>query len=234
MTGTLGFPYLRWTIESYSQYDPKVLGLCEHTLILQGHMQPKRSQNLNAAIPVSTWILAALSPVCKTREPDVNAAIRIHVVSNGVMIVNLPQQPIMASNSKPKVLHIGDPIKFNHKLYDELSSQFDIIRPSLEHLQRQPFMDALKNGDYGSFDAILRPFWNTGGEMGQWDKELISLLPSSVKVFASAGAGYNWADIDVLAEHGTRLCQVKDISAHMLIPMQESYTATAPPPHPKQ
>jgi hypothetical protein len=108
----------------------------------------------------------------------------------------------MASNLKPKVLHVGDPIKFNHKLYDELSSQFDIIRPLLEDLQRQPFMNALKNGDYGNFDAILRPFWNTGGEMGQWDKELISLLPSSVKVFASAGAGYNWADIDVLAEHG--------------------------------
>jgi hypothetical protein len=145
----------------------------------------------------------AVFPVCETRESGINTAIRIYEVSNDVTDANHPQQSIMAPNLKPKVLHIGDPIKFNHKLYDELSSQFDIIRPPLEDLQRQRFMKALKNGDYGNFDAILRPFWNTGGEMGQWDKELISLLPSSVKVFASAGAGYNWADIDVLAEHGT-------------------------------
>jgi hypothetical protein len=109
----------------------------------------------------------------------------------------------MTSNSRPKVLHIGDPIKFNHRLNEELLSQCDIVRPSLDDLQRQRFMSAPARGEYGDFDAILRPHWNTGGEMGQWDEELISLLPSSVKVFASAGAGYNWADVDVLAEHGT-------------------------------
>lgn len=34
--------------------------------------------------------------------------------------------------------------------------------------------------------------------MGQWDDELISLLPSSVRIFASAGAGFNWADTEAL------------------------------------
>ena len=34
--------------------------------------------------------------------------------------------------------------------------------------------------------------------MGQWDDELISLLPPSVRIFASAGAGFNWADTDAL------------------------------------
>ena len=38
--------------------------------------------------------------------------------------------------------------------------------------------------------------------MGRWDLELISLLPSSVKVFASAGAGFDWVDTQCLAEHG--------------------------------
>ena len=38
--------------------------------------------------------------------------------------------------------------------------------------------------------------------MGRWDAELISLLPESVKVVASAGAGYDWADVDVFAKHG--------------------------------
>ena len=34
--------------------------------------------------------------------------------------------------------------------------------------------------------------------MGQWDDELIALLPSSVRIFASAGAGFNRADIETL------------------------------------
>lgn len=42
--------------------------------------------------------------------------------------------------------------------------------------------------------------------MGRWDTELIPLLPSSVRVFASAGAGYDWADVDVLAAHGILYC----------------------------
>lgn len=36
--------------------------------------------------------------------------------------------------------------------------------------------------------------------MGQWDEELISLLPPSVRIFASAGAGFNWADVDLLGK----------------------------------
>ena len=39
--------------------------------------------------------------------------------------------------------------------------------------------------------------------MARWDRELIELLPQSMKVMASAGAGYEWVDVDVLAEYGT-------------------------------
>lgn len=38
--------------------------------------------------------------------------------------------------------------------------------------------------------------------MGQWDSELIPLLPPSVRIFASAGAGFNWADTEALAARG--------------------------------
>lgn len=38
--------------------------------------------------------------------------------------------------------------------------------------------------------------------MGQWDSELVPLLPPSCRIFASAGAGFNGADVDLLAEHG--------------------------------
>lgn len=55
---------------------------------------------------------------------------------------------------------------------------------------------------WGHFSAIFRPFWGTGGEMGRWDAELIGLLPESVKVFASAGAGFDWADTKLMGERG--------------------------------
>jgi lactate dehydrogenase-like 2-hydroxyacid dehydrogenase len=55
---------------------------------------------------------------------------------------------------------------------------------------------------FGDFSAIFRPHFQTGGEMGQWDDELISLLPPSVRIFASAGAGFNWADTEALGRRG--------------------------------
>jgi hypothetical protein len=39
--------------------------------------------------------------------------------------------------------------------------------------------------------------------MRPWDRELIDLLPKSMKVMASAGAGYDWVDVEALAEKGT-------------------------------
>ncbi|KAL1986907.1 hypothetical protein VTN96DRAFT_5324 [Rasamsonia emersonii] len=110
------------------------------------------------------------------------------------------------TSSKPVVLHLGDPVKYNLDLYERFASQFTIIRPSEEERQRDAFMAALKEKRWGDFDAIFRPFWNSGGEMGRWDRELVPLLPKSVKVFASAGTGFDWADVDVLAEHGILYC----------------------------
>jgi len=36
--------------------------------------------------------------------------------------------------------------------------------------------------------------------MGQWDDEIINLLPDSMRIFASAGAGFNWADVDAMGQ----------------------------------
>ena len=107
----------------------------------------------------------------------------------------------VASN-KPIVLHIGDPVKWNTELYAQFSRDFIVIRPSLEERQRDEFMKALKEKRWGEFSAIFRPFWNTGGEMGRWDREMIPLMPASCKIFASAGAGFDWADVDLLAARG--------------------------------
>ncbi|EAW11759.1 D-mandelate dehydrogenase-like dehydrogenase [Aspergillus clavatus NRRL 1] len=108
--------------------------------------------------------------------------------------------------AKFRVLHLGDDIKYNHDVYQRFASEFDIIQPTAAERERGEFMRALKDGRWGNFHAIFRPFWNTGGEMGRWDAELIPLLPASVRIMASAGAGYDWADVDVFAQHGIVYC----------------------------
>ncbi|KAF5875823.1 putative d-mandelate protein [Botrytis fragariae] len=107
---------------------------------------------------------------------------------------------------KPIVLHIGDPVKWNLDLYNQFAEDFTVIRPSTEERQRDEFMKGLKENRWGKFSAIFRPFWNTGGEMGRWDSELIPLIPESCRIFASAGAGFDWADVDLLADRDIVYC----------------------------
>ncbi|KAI1390752.1 uncharacterized protein F4822DRAFT_162708 [Hypoxylon trugodes] len=134
----------------------------------------------------------------------------------------LPGGPL---GTKPIVLHIGDPIKYNPETYTEFSTQFDIVRPSADERQRPAFIQALREKRWGYFSAIFRPFWGTGGEMGHWDAELISLLPDSVRVFASAGTGFDWADTKLLGERGIIYCNgglaaaeaVSDFAVAMII-----------------
>lgn len=73
--------------------------------------------------------------------------------------------------AKPIVLHLGDDIRWNHDLYKELQEKFEIKRSN--SMGREEFKDALKTGKFGDFFAMYRPFWNTGGEMGKWDEELM-------------------------------------------------------------
>ena len=111
--------------------------------------------------------------------------------------------------TKPTVLHLGGPIRYNHLLYSQLSAKYTIINPPPASLQRSVFKQHLRDRTWGDFSAIMRPFWNTGGEMERWDRELIELLPASMRVMASAGAGFDWVDTGVLAESGMHiLCSV--------------------------
>lgn len=108
------------------------------------------------------------------------------------------------SSSKPILLHCGDDIRWNKSLYQTLQSKFTIVRSY--SASRSEFITALKNGTYGNFVAIYRPFWGTGGEMSPWNSELIDLLPSSCKIYASAGAGFDWVDTQALAKKGVIYC----------------------------
>lgn len=132
--------------------------------------------------------------------------------------------------SKYTVLYLGDDIKYNHDVYKQFSSVFDIIQPPAEQRERSEFIRALKEKRWGNFHAIFRPFWNSGGEMGRWDAELISLLPDSVKISTSAGAGYDWVDVDVLAKRGNPF-HIADFVKSQLTNKtpKESCIATEPP-----
>lgn len=107
-----------------------------------------------------------------------------------------------AAATRPRVLHIGDPVKYNLETYASFSAQCDIVRPSTPERSRPEFVAALRGRRWGDFDAVFRPFWGTGGEMGRWDAELIGALPEGVRVFASAGAGFDWADTKLMGERG--------------------------------
>ncbi|KAF7572734.1 LdhA, Lactate dehydrogenase and related dehydrogenase [Pyrenophora tritici-repentis] len=107
-------------------------------------------------------------------------------------------------SSKPTILHLGEDIRWNHELYEELKREFNIVRTY--SMNRSEFKKALAEKQWGDFVGMYRPFWNTGGEMGNWNEELISLLPSSCKIYASAGAGFDWVDTRALAAHGTIYC----------------------------
>ncbi|GMM33854.1 hypothetical protein DASC09_011790 [Saccharomycopsis crataegensis] len=106
--------------------------------------------------------------------------------------------------AKPLVLQLGGPIRYNLQQYSQFSQTFDIVE--VKDLARPQFKQALSNGTFGQFYAVYRPFWNDGFQMGQWDKELIDLLPSSCKIIAMAGAGFDWIDIDYLSSKGIVYC----------------------------
>ena len=73
--------------------------------------------------------------------------------------------------TKPILLHCGQDVRWNRELYGKLEETFEIKRSY--SMLRQEFKDALQNKDFGDFYAIYRPFYQTGGEMGLWDTELM-------------------------------------------------------------
>lgn len=85
-----------------------------------------------------------------------------------------------SSKSKPTILHLGDDIRWNHDLYTKLKENFHIVRT--HSTNREDFKRALQEKIWGDFVGMYRPFWNTGGEMGNWDAELMyTTLPRTIR-----------------------------------------------------
>jgi hypothetical protein len=138
---------------------------------------------------------SAAPPLTPNTVPDHGS---LFPTTNGIH----EQYSPLKRREKQTILHLGDPIRHNSKIHDRLKAQFDIIHVTGEDLERPAFIDHLTKRTWGDFAAIMRPFWRSGNEMAPWDRELIELLPKSVKVMASAGAGFDWVEDRCLAEHG--------------------------------
>ncbi|KAI0599209.1 hypothetical protein F4775DRAFT_551902 [Biscogniauxia sp. FL1348] len=116
--------------------------------------------------------------------------------------------------TKPRVLHLGDHVHHRRALYDEFATHhFDVVRPTWAEHERGAFAAALREGRWGRFDAVFRCSWGVGGEMGPWDADLVDLLPDSVRVFASVGAGGDGADTKLLGERGIIYCNAGPAAA---------------------
>ncbi|KAH8751797.1 2-ketogluconate reductase [Hyaloscypha sp. PMI_1271] len=125
---------------------------------------------------------------------------------------------------KPTILHIGNPSNTTRNFTRESSSPDSMSSKARRRI------------GYGDFSAIYGPHFQTGGEMGQWDAELIP-LPPSVRIFASAGAGFNWADTDLLGQHkiwyangaGASDEAVSDTAFYMIVSVFCSFTRSQLP-----
>jgi hypothetical protein len=159
----------------------------------------------NTPMPASTPVPAS-TPRSSSPAPPIPSLTPEATTTTTTTTTTIASRPA-PSVERPIVLHIGDPIKYNPETYAEFSQAFHVIRPSTRERERCEFIRALKERRWGDFSAIFRPFWGTGGEMGRWDAELIDLLPDSVRVFASAGAGFDWADTKLLGEKGEQSSQ---------------------------
>jgi lactate dehydrogenase-like 2-hydroxyacid dehydrogenase len=118
--------------------------------------------------------------------------------------------------TKPIILFLGDPkdtIRWRTSQFKTFSSNFTI--KVNEDTTRSSFTKALQekkypkfyvvNYRYGDFIAIMKPMVEYGAEFGRLDKPLIDLLPSSLKVIAAGGAGFDWVEVEELGKRGTCL-----------------------------
>ncbi|KAL2863754.1 D-mandelate dehydrogenase-like dehydrogenase [Aspergillus lucknowensis] len=98
----------------------------------------------------------------------------------------------------PAALLIGD-ITHARKEWEELSSILTLKEFSTG--TREEFISNIKDGKYDDVVVIYRS--NVSTKLtGPFDKELVPILPKSLKYICHNGAGYDNIDIPVCSEHG--------------------------------
>ncbi|ORY75995.1 D-mandelate dehydrogenase [Leucosporidium creatinivorum] len=98
--------------------------------------------------------------------------------------------------SRPIVLLLGEPPIYQTELWKAFEANFRVVRDTSS--SRDAFIAALKENKFGAVSAILKPSVEAGNIPSPWNKDLISLLPPSVRLFSAAGAGFDYLDLPSL------------------------------------
>ncbi|BGP13500.1 hypothetical protein JCM10213_000692 [Rhodosporidiobolus nylandii] len=107
-------------------------------------------------------------------------------------------------STRPRVLVLGHEPKYQTAKWEGFKRNFEVVPANLT--TREAFLTSLREKSYGNFDGIIKLAVETGNEASPWDEELISLLPPSVKLFAAAGAGFDYISLEALNARGISFC----------------------------
>ncbi|ODV60975.1 D-mandelate dehydrogenase-like dehydrogenase ASCRUDRAFT_145005 [Ascoidea rubescens DSM 1968] len=116
------------------------------------------------------------------------------------------------SSFKQKVLRIGA-VGHAHEAWKDLSSQADVLQLPLitEKYHRKEFLnDLLNNPEFKDISIITRTL-DTKRQLGQFDEELLSHLPSTVKAIVHNGAGYDQIDIKPFSQRNIQVSNVPNL-----------------------
>lgn len=114
---------------------------------------------------------------------------------------------------------LGDPaktVRWRTSQFEQFASNFTIkVNQDLTYTSFETALREKKcapthgaNFRYGKIIAIMKPMVEYGAEFGRLDKKLIDLLPSSLKLIAAGGAGFDWADHEELGRKGNSSCDL--------------------------
>ncbi|KAI9782736.1 MAG: hypothetical protein M1839_004724 [Geoglossum umbratile] len=110
----------------------------------------------------------------------------------------------MGAQQRPKVLLLGE-IEHAHKQWDALGDFAELVEPEAKN--REDFIEDALSGEFDGAVVAYRTFASVD-ITGRFDKELISVLPASLKFICHNGAGYDQVDIQPCTERGIRVSNV--------------------------
>ncbi|KAF2472027.1 glyoxylate reductase [Lindgomyces ingoldianus] len=103
--------------------------------------------------------------------------------------------------TKPKVLLLGE-IEHAHDSWNSLSTLAELIIPNAR--SRNEFLEECKSGQLDGVLVVYRTFASVD-ITGRFDKELVQLLPKSLKFICHNGAGYDQVDVHVCTDRGVKV-----------------------------
>lgn len=103
--------------------------------------------------------------------------------------------------SKPRVLLIGG-LAHSNKEWSELGNKYSL--KEFRKGTRDQFLSNCKNGEYDDVLGLYRSN-NSVSETGPFDKEVLAVLPKSLKYICHNGAGYDNIDVDSFTQRGIQI-----------------------------